>query len=374
MSQRLRPDGIGRQPGYVSFTEAEDVLAAAADADMMMVDRNPAGPSFRVRRVVGRGLRWLPTHRTGPRLLPPRRHRPAAGLRHRYDVAVFVGFTLWDLALLEELDVVRRRVGRLIVWLPESWASELDDRRLRHEPITLADRLFIGIESTAERLAELADRPVHYLPPAVDAKRFAAADAGAPRPIDVLGIGRRDERLHRALLGWARDTDRLYVYDTISGMMVPDVVGHRENLAETYRRTKIALTNSAKFDQPQVTRGERETPGRMWEGLAGGAVMVGSVAPDPGIQKRAAGEVVVGDLPDDLDAAIRRIEELCDTEMAGVRRHNMRLALHHHDWIHRWREIFERSGLDVPEGISSRIDELDALADAMTGPSTPAER
>lgn len=371
VSQRERPDGFGRQPGYVSFTEAEDVLVASCDADLVMVDRSPTNVNLRARRLTGRALRHLPD--TGPlstistpdRLLPSRRGKNAtAGLRPHYDVAVFVGFTLWDLPLLERMQDVRRRADRIVVWIPEAWASEFDDDRLAYEPFTIADSIFIGMEAASKRLSDVCDRPVHHVPPAVDARRFAAT-SDDHRPIDVLGIGRRNERLHRGLLEWSRKSNKLYIYDTITGSRVADTTAHRENLADTYRRTNIAMTNFAKYDVPAVTGDERETPGRLWEGLASGSIMAG-FPPDERLQTKLIGETVVVPLPSDPSESVDLLDEICRSDGSIQRRHQVHLALRGHDWIHRWQEIFERCDLAVPEGFSTRIDQLDSMANALT--------
>lgn len=368
-SHRHRPDGYGRQPGYVGFAESEDVLAAVSGADWAHLNVSPEARMLRVRRAAGRQYRRL----TGPsRDLPGFMAHGRAGfgyhsdgpLRERYDVAVFVAITVWDLPLLERVLDARRRADRVVVWFPEVWPLELADPRLALEPFALADDIFVGVADSAPILSEMLGRPVQYLPMAVDAMRFAALEPAQPRPIDVLGIGRRLPALHDALLDWAAKTGRHYVYDTISGGAVDDVAAHRDNLAATYHRSKLAITHHAKFDRPDEIGDQRENPGRLWEGLAAGVVMAG-MPPRPELQRRFPGAEVVTDLPRDPHEAVAVIDELVQQPHDDLRRHHVGLALTANDWGHRWRTVFETAGLPVPSGLRTRLDHLASLAQGM---------
>ncbi len=366
ISHRHRPDGYARQPGYVGFGEAEDVLAATSGADWAHLNVSPEARMLRVRRAAGRQYR-----RVGGRSLdlPGFMAHGRAGfgydsdgpLRPRYDLAVFVSITVWDLPLLERVLDARRRADRVAVWFPEVWPLELADPRLALEPFALADDMFVGVADAAPILSEQLGRPVHYLPMACDVVRFAPLNPAEPRPVDVLGIGRRLPALHDALLDWSRKSGRHYVYDTISGGEVLDMAAHRENLADSYRRSKVAITHFAKFDRPDEVGDQRENPGRLWEGLASGVVMAG-LPPRPDLQLRFPGAEVVIELSDDPHEAVAAIDHLVQEPHEEMRRRNVRLALTANDWAHRWSTVFETAGLPVPTGLQTRLDHLAALA------------
>lgn len=363
VSQRQRPDGFGRQPGYIAFVEAEDVFASCSDADMVMIQHSPGDPRVRARRFGGRQIRrFTGSNKPVPTLIPRREQIPFP--RKHYDVAVFVGFTVWDLPLLERMSAVRRHADRLLAWFPEAWVSEFDDERVRYESFGILDGIFVGMEAASNEIRTIASCPVNHLPPAVDTTRFAALDPYENRPIDVLGIGRRDPLLHRALLDWSRKANKLYIYDTISGTSVPDANAHRESLGDTYRRTDVALTNFAKYDLPQVNQGDREIPGRLWEGLAGGSVMVG-FPPDEDLQRRTVGDEVVIPMPSEPSEAVELIDDVQRRDNGPLRRAHVQLALRHHDWAHRWNEIFTKSELDPPAGLRVRLDRLEGMADSL---------
>ena len=365
-THRHRPDGYGRQPGYIGFAEAEDVLAAVSGADWAHLNVSPEARMLRVRRAAGRQYRRVAGR---SRDLPGFMAHGRAGfgydsdgpLRKRYDLAVFVAITVWDLPLLERVLDARRRADRVVVWFPEVWPLELADPRLALEPFALADDIFVGVADSAPILSGLLGRPVEYLPMGCDVMRFAALNPAEPRPIDVLGIGRRLPALHDALLDWAGKTGRHYVYDTISGGEVHDVAAHRENLAHSYRRSKLAITHFAKFDRPDEIGDQRENPGRLWEGLASGVVMAG-MPPRPELQRRFPGAEVVVELPRDPHQAVEAIDQLVQEPHEDLRRGNVHLALDANDWGHRWRTVFETAGLPVPSGLQTRLDHLAALA------------
>ncbi|MFV0257516.1 MAG: glycosyltransferase [Acidimicrobiales bacterium] len=374
VSQRHRPDGFGRQPGHVAFAEAEDILLAAANADVVMIDWTQRSIDIRVRRAVtGLGHRFLGdgAGRALQEHLPRRRHGASSRSipRRRYDLVMLLGFTLWDSSLLEPLDDVCRNADRVAVWLPEAWRSEFDNPRLRFEPFHRADAHFIGMWPAVEQLSRATDRPVHYLPPAVDTVGFCpprhpddpAGDHPDRRPIDVLGIGRRDEILHRHLQRWAEARGRFYQYDTLTGGRVMDPTEHRRYLAGTYARTKVALTNFAKYDQPKVTQGAREIPGRFFEAMAAGTLMIGQ-PPATDDQIALAGRTLVAPLSTDPDQAVEQIDALVTSSAAGLRAHQVATALRCHDWAHRWVSLFEATGVPIPVGLSERVTELAALA------------
>lgn len=365
VSQRDRADGLGRHPGYVSIGEGEDVLASCVDADVVTRPLDPSMVTVRARRLAGRAARRLTrSTRPFPSVSALRSRSAPSPPRPHYDVAVFVGLTIWDLALLEAIGDLRRMADRVIAWIPELWTSELTDPRLNHEPYAIADALFVGTKDPVAKLGTIVPCRVHFVPLAADVTRFAAVPLSARRPIDVLGIGRRDPDLHRALLDWSRKDNRLYVYDTISGMRVDDIDAHRQNLGDTCRRADIAITHYAKHDMPSVVGGQREMPGRLWEGLASGVLMAG-FAPDEALQTELIGEPVVVELPPEPSAAIDIVDELHRGDHGDRRRHQVGLALRGHDWVHRWRDIFELSGVGVPPGLLQRIDRLEAMADGL---------
>jgi len=368
ITQRDRPDQFGRQPGYVPFLEAEDVLAECSDADFFTISESLHDRSVRLRRLMTNLSRSFGIEQTRPRNrtpslldLPEQAGGFAPETQHRhYDVAVFVAFTPWDIPLLQPA-LQERSADTVIMWVPELWLSLFNNRKLAHEPFAAVDHIFVGMAAATNKLREITDIPVHYLPMAVDVERFTGLHRPDSRSLEVMAIGRRDEKLHETLVEWARVRGRMYLYDTITGTRVTDPQAHRENLAETYRRASVAITHYAKFDQPSVTGDEREIPGRLWEAMAAGTLMTGN-PPSVSLQTGTVGEPIVLPLPENPDSALLQIERLIEADTTDKRQYLMRMAARHHDWAHRWAAAFIAAGLPVPVGIRARIDGLAHLA------------
>ena len=356
ISQRTEVAGPGGHLAYGAWAEAEDVLAEAAGAPIGVLDRHSHDRPIHFRRVMGRAARRLSGRR---RLLPATAIGPTVeGADHVF----FMARGAWDLPLLERVRSLRADGVSISVWIPEIWPRELADDRLRYECYAMVDHVFVGIDEALVPFREIAPHAaIHVLPPAIDVARFAPIDPGAPRSIAVLGIGRRDPAQHAEILDWARRRQALYLYDTVKGQAV-DWHQHREALANWYQHANVAVCNYAKHDVPDEIGGLRVLPGRLFEGMAAGAVLVG-VPPDEDRQHRVLGTTVVEPLDGTRNQLAEVLERFSDpAEARAVRIRNLTLACRGHDWAHRWKTAFETVGLPVPFGLQNRLDDLDKRA------------
>ena len=358
--------GIGRQLAYGSWYEAEDVLVSVTDADLVLLNRGIDRTLLKVRRHLGRNLRRVAG---AGHSLPQSPWIEPIGTQ--YDLAVFIPFTPWELPLLEELGV-HRAANRVVVYLPELWPVDAADRRVALEPWHLVDDIFVAIHPSVEVLSNALNREVHYLPMAANVDTFRPRLFDDPRPIDVLNIGRRIPELHEALLEWAYDTHRFYVYDTFRVAKMDDPIRHRRDLGQRYQRSSVAICSYPKHDLPAITQGRRIIPQRVWEGLASGAVMIG-MAPEEELQLRAVGALVVDDIPHDPLDGVAAIEKLVDSDTSETRHRNIQLALRRHDWVHRWKSMFDTLDLDAPRAVGARITALEKVADELSRPELPTD-
>ncbi len=356
VSPRMPASGHGTHLAYGAWNEAEDVLADAAGVRVGIIDRQSSDRSIQLRRVVGRGVRRI-AGRT--RLLPPTADLSALGDATH---VLFMARGPWDLPLLERLRPLRSREVSVSVWMPEIWPSELDDVRLRFESYAMVDHVFVGIDEAVEPLHHIApDADIHVLPPATDVPRFLPEEADQPRPIAVLGIGRRNPVQHNEILNWARQKHELYLYDTIKGAAI-DWQQHRDALANWYQHANVSICNYAKHDVPAEIAGLRVLPGRLFEGLAGGSVLIG-MPPDDERQQRVLGGSVVESVDGGANEMIDALERFSDPNEAGrARLRNMALACRGHDWGHRWQSALDALGLKTPEGLQHRLDQLEVRA------------
>ena len=357
VTQRDISDGSGRHVAYGAWSEAEDVLMDAVPIDdIVELDLAIEHPRIKFRRSVGRSIR----KRRGPGAAVPGltgRKNPARQLSGRYDAIIFLAYLTWDLPLLERLGSLRRHSDHVVVWFFETWPSGYANGRLDLEPFHAVDDIFVALEGALEPMTEAIGRPATYLPMATDTLRFGPESRDAERPIDLMGIGRRRPEQHEAMLRWAAEHDRFYLYDTTKVDRPGDYRHHRDNIGRWYTSSKLAVCNYGKNDMPELTEGLRIIPGRLWEGLASGAGLVG-LPPNEDRQREVLGRTVVEPFPEQADELPDLLEDLLARHGPDQAAANVRLALTGHDWAHRWRDLFLHLGLPVPAGLDARIEEL----------------
>jgi hypothetical protein len=328
---------------------------------------------MRAREVLGRNLRRI----TSPGVLVPTSPLGGTRVEGRYDAAVAVLRTVWDLATVEAVPGLRSAVDGVVGWFPEAWPPELTDKVALH-PFSLLDEIFVGEPRSAERLALLLKRPVHFLPLATDVEVFAdhavppgnvADDQG--RPIHVLNIGRRDPDLHAALVRWSRSTGHYYVFDTLTGATVKDRPAHRRALADQLQRTSVAISSYAKQGQAE-TGGIRWVPSRVFDKPRERHDPRPARHPRP--QRSASSSAVRSSTRsrDDGEGAARVVAELVAGASVEERMQNTCTAMGAHDWSHRWVELLETCGLTPKPSLVERAARLRRTAAA--GGVTPADR
>ncbi len=360
VTRRRARGGTGQYPAYGAWDEAEDVLIDGADVDLVYLTRPIETPGVRLRRSVGRTARRfggadsaLPAR---PAIRPPTRT-----LDGHYDLAVFMAYSIWDLPLIEALGSLRRHADRVVVWFIETWPSSYVDGRVALEPFHTVDDIYVGMDVAVEPLSQSLGREVRYLPIATDAIRFGPESPDAARPVDLIGLGRRVESHHAATMRWAEDNHRLYLYDTAQLESPKDLPRHRDTIGRWYSQSKLASCNYAKIGQERTIQGLRVMPGRLWEGLASGAGMIG-LPPSEVSQTELFGRTVVELLPDDVRDLPDFLEQQIDRHSPARVADNVRLALEGHDWAHRWRDLFQSLEMNVPAGIDDRISDLQKRA------------
>ena len=189
---------------------------------------------------------------------------------------------------------------------------------------------------------------------------FGGADPEPKRNIAVLGIGRRDPAQHQRILDWAAANQELYLYDTLDGKAV-SWREHRDAVAHWYRQSRLAVCNFGKHNRPDEIGGLRIVPGRLFEGMAAGSILIG-MPPDEENQRQLVGEVVVEST--ETTPVETLLDKYNDLEAGrSIRLRNAALAARRHDWAHRWRDVFEVLGLERPAGLDERLGELDSRAD-----------
>ncbi len=355
VTRRGASEGTAAHVAYGTWTEAEDVLINSADTDLVLIDRPIETTSIQVRRRVGQTLRRI----AGENAAVPRSPGESAlrTLSGRYDLAVFLAYSIWDLPLLEEMGQLRKFADNVAVWFLEAWPSSFLGGRVAKEPFHTVDHIFVGMDAAAEPLAEVLGREVTYLPIATDTIRFGPQGASSARPIDLIGLGRRREEHHSEMLRWSVDHDRFYLFDTGTVGRPNDLNAHRDALGRWYSQSKLATCNYAKNDEIHISGDLKVMPGRLWEGLAAGTALVG-LAPSETSQRDLFGRTLVHQFPEDGREIPSFLEETIRNHQADDVAANVRLALEGHDWAHRWKAMLTHLELETPTALQLRIDDL----------------
>jgi hypothetical protein len=157
-----------------------------------------------------------------------------------------------------------------------------------------------------------------------------------------------------------------YVYDTFPSVFteVYDHQQHRELYANVVKRSRCFMVAPGKMDAPEETKGQVTIGFRYYEGAAAGAVMIGQ-PPDCEEFRDMFGwqDVVIHIQPDGSDVLEVLANLSSEPErVSTISRRNSAEALLRHDWVYRWKKIFQVAGIEPSPGMVERERRLSALA------------
>ncbi len=290
-------------------------------------------------------------------------------LDQNYDLFFFVG---WGPQSLVELSRIRNWRGRCkiaVAYLFELWSSTLAQDRKYLRLLDQFDHVFLLHSASVPGLPLYTRAPCSFLATGVDCLTFTPYPAPPERVVDVYSMGNRAKRLHRQLLDLAEQRDLFYLYDSLASAdsQVKDWREHRLLLANIIKRTRYFMGLSpaaAKGEKAPKVAGEQVLPSRLFEGAAGGAVILGTAPQCPEFSECFDWPDAVIEVDPDssdmatvierLDAQPRRVER--------VRQTNALRCLEKHDWVYRWERILSAVGLDPLPQLKQRKSQLSALA------------
>lgn len=341
--------------------EAQDILAACATTEQVCLepDRSFALKTRHLMRLAHHDFTGL-FRRLNPGLKP-------VSIANDQNLFVMVCPYWRDLRYANAISGWRKKSAVTVCWIDELWTRDIPEVARWKHVLDQFDHIFVGIDGTAEQLAKTLGRPCHFLPGAVDVLRFTPFPRPPTRSIDVYSIGRRVTPVHQSLLQMARSTGIYYLHDTLqSGDSAAfDYRAHREMYANTAKRSRLFMVAPAKVDMPQHTGRQTDLGFRCYEGAAAGAVLVGQ-PPDSELFRRLFHwpDAVVPLKPDGSDTAEVVGSLLNDPErLQRIRLRNCEEMLRHHDWMHRWKTIFDTAGLPLTPAMQARLDRMENLAD-----------
>lgn len=353
LSQRGLTRLLSRCCGY----EFEDVITAIDDADLVAPTHTRSSRvRMGLRNKLSRHTSLFPLVRSGLRAEPS---------QPTYDLFFVLVQFPWDLMCLDAVPRWRRRSGYAVCVIEEMWATDIDRLGPQLKVLKKFDHVFCGCAGTVQRLSEHLGRPVEYLPPGVDAIRFCPDPGADRRCIDICAIGRNSPETHAALLAHANATGAFYLYDSFQPPRIARTPHeHRVLLASQIKHSRYFVSRKAKFNRAFETAGQEEIGFRFFEGLAGGAVLLGD-RPQTAVYNDLLGwedsVIAVGADPSDLLHTISELDAQ-PARLEAIRRRNVRHSLRQHDWLHRWSAVIERAGLAPGPRMERRQSDIEALA------------
>ncbi|WP_176758513.1 glycosyltransferase [Limimonas halophila] len=351
----VSPRGLTHQLSRCCSYEFEDAVAAMEDADL-----------------------YTPVHTRSSRFLEKLRNRLADGtaayrlvptgtaieIERNYEIGFFLVQFARDLVSFDMIRRWRQRTRIAVCVIEELWAADIERFRHKLKRLQAFDHVFCGCAGSVARLSAAIGRPVHYLPPGVDALKFAPNRDDNLRAIDVCAIGRQSRETHRALVQLSREAGLYYHHDTLVGPFTArEPSEHRRLLANTIKHSRYFLANTAKIDQAHETQHQAEVGFRFFEGMAGGAVLLGTPPKTPVFDELFDWPDAVIEIPFHHSGIGETLAELDrqPERLTRIRRDNLTGILRRHDWLYRWRRILEHAGLPETRQMALRERELERL-------------
>jgi hypothetical protein len=247
--------------------------------------------------------------------------------------------------------------------LTEFWISQMATHRSCLEVMSQFDHVLFMFCAN-EPFRKFISGSGRYMAAGIDALRFCPYPNPPARSIDVLSIGRRSEKTHRALLQLAAEKGIFYVHDTIDSLSAYDIDQHRRMMADFGKRSRYFLVNPGKINNPEETGGQVEFGYRYFEGAAPGMIMIGEIPRNSEFPKIFNWEDVVIPMrfdSEDIGEIMRDLDQQPERQM-NIRRKNIMQILLNHDWAHRWETVLGIAGLDPLPALARRKEELQRRA------------
>jgi len=286
-----------------------------------------------------------------------------------YDLFFFVAWSPQSLVELSRIRNWRARSKLAVAYLFELWSSTLEADRHYLKLLDEFDHVFLVHSACTPQLSAYTRAPSSFLPPGVDCLITTPYPSPPKRVVDVYSFGNRAAQIHHQLISMAERGDIFYLYDSLasSASRVKDWGDHRLLIANTMKRARYFLSFSPASlanENAGKIAGEEVLPSRLFEGAAGGAIMLGSAPqcsefheyfdwPDAVVEiSPASGDIAA--LIRELDAQPHRTDT--------IRRTNATNCLLKHDWVYRWEHILSTIGMEPLPQLSRRKSRLTELA------------
>ena len=278
-------------------------------------------------------------------------------LEQEYDLFLFICEFPEELYYLNSIKDWRKKCRQAVCWLDEIFVKDINKFKSQLTTLKNFDHVFMNLNSSREKVADIIQHPCSYLPPGIDAIEFCPYPLQPQRSIDVCSLGRRPTSIHTSLLNLASQDNFFYMYDTMYSK-IRDYNAHRSLYREIIKRSRYFIAYKAYFANLKSEGIEQEELNvRFFEGAAGGAIILGTPPKCEAFNQNFDWSDAVISLPQDstnvgeiiahLDAQPERLNK--------IRTDNVVNCLLRHDWVYRWGQILDKVGLNhTPEMVQRR--------------------
>lgn len=308
-------------------------------------------------KTLSKGVRWLgfppPTY-IAPIEMP------------ECDLLFYVAMLPKHLPHLQAIRQWRERSKKVAVFLFETWSSQAEANRPYYKLLDEVDHVFLFNAPSVAAVQRVTAAPCSFLPAATDCLAAAPAPTSGERPIDVYGMGRNFAPVHAQLLEMAQRGELFYQWDAGAAQLLDGYRVARFRTQDLFRRSRLFLAFG--FDQGSKTReaaGEQAIPARVFEGTAGGAVMLGTAPRSPEFRELFDWPDAIFEIPADEYDVGTVYAGLDPERVEQAGRRAAVESLRRHDWAHRWRSILAQLGLPEDAALHERLDRLERRAQAV---------
>jgi len=346
--------------------EAQDVLREIDDVDLICLD---ARRGYQFKESWQRRLLYRDVSR---RLIFQNPGLQNVRLTQEYDLFIALCQTHHEFLNINAIEGWQDQCKTSVCWIDEMWAAEIPRYKYWIHALKRFDHVFVGCKGTVDVLSNTIGKPVHWLSGGVDTLRFSPYPNPPARVVDVYSIGRRCEGIHRSLLRMAEERPIFYIYDTFGGSLadVYDYRQHRELFSNVAKRCRYFMVAPGKIDFFDETRGQVEIGHRFYEGAAAGAVMVGQAPKCEAFSEMFPWSEAVVEVEQDGSDVIEIITQLESSpeRASAISQRNAAEALLRHDWVYRWKQIFQVAGIEPLPAMAARELRLKELAAVALSP------
>lgn len=158
--------GFRFQAANCCIYEFEDLLGELEGADLYLPVQEFDLPRkiYRTIKYLGGSDYWADAIAPFPKELT---------LDREYDLLFAVLDNPWQMHLINAIAGWRDKCRYSACYIAEMWQPDLSNWRLLEEPWQNFDRVFLGVTHCSAELSKLINRPVTYIPPAVDTLAFS---------------------------------------------------------------------------------------------------------------------------------------------------------------------------------------------------------